>query len=38
MTVTGTAPDLLGWLAGRRDGGPLDVGRGPAAGAAAAIG
>ncbi len=25
VTVTGAAPELLGWLAGRRDGSELDV-------------
>ncbi|MGW0547365.1 maleylpyruvate isomerase family mycothiol-dependent enzyme [Streptomyces altiplanensis] len=29
VTVTGTAPDLLGWLAGRRDGAALDVAGAP---------
>lgn len=29
VTVTGPAPELLGWLAGRRDGSGLDVSGGP---------
>ncbi|MGW3494983.1 maleylpyruvate isomerase family mycothiol-dependent enzyme [Streptomyces sp. NPDC001020] len=29
VAVRGTAPDLLGWLAGRRDGSTLRVGNGP---------
>ncbi|MGW0559149.1 maleylpyruvate isomerase family mycothiol-dependent enzyme [Streptomyces sp. NPDC003016] len=29
VTVTGTAPDLLGWLAGRRDGAALDAAGAP---------
>ncbi len=29
ITVTGSAPELLGWLAGRRDGAGLDVSSGP---------